>query len=165
MYLPYINYLSLCVCYFIYSSLYCGDSLCISYCDGSVSSLWFSRVSTSVVLIYSTRSGFSLFIHKAMLPRTLISTDAAPFTMLESHAHALDPPQRPTYLLLGRTLSILVNTKNGGDIYGTWGILLPCILHHTLQVSHLVVGISFGISLAMLHWIWDVLSSPVSAPT
>ena len=59
----------------------------------------------------------SLIVHKAILPRTLISTDAMLFTVLASHAHTLGPSQGPTYLPLGCNPSILVNTENDGDTY------------------------------------------------
>ena len=52
-----------------------------------------------------------------MLPRTLISVDAMPCTVSASHGHAPGPPQEPTYLPLGYTLSILVNTNNVGDAH------------------------------------------------
>ena len=71
----------------------------------------------SAVLMFSTRSGFSLFVHKAMLPRTLISIDATPCTVSASHAYAPGPPQGPTYLPLGRTPSTLVNTRSAGDAH------------------------------------------------
>ena len=67
--------------------------------------------------MFSTRSGFSLFVRKAMLPRTLISIDAMSGTASVSHVHVLGPLQGPTYLPLGHTLSILVNTKNIGDAH------------------------------------------------
>ena len=66
----------------------------------------------SAVLMFSTRSGFSLFVRKAMLPRTLISIDATPCTASASHAHAPGPLQGPKYLPLGCTPSILVNTNS-----------------------------------------------------
>ena len=68
-------------------------------------------------MMFSTRSGFSLFFHKAMLPRTLISTDATPCTASEFQAHTLDPPQGPTCLLLGHTPSILLDTKSDRDAH------------------------------------------------
>ena len=71
----------------------------------------------SAVLMFPTRFGFSLFAHKVMLPRALISADATPCTASASHAHALGPPQGPTYLPLGRTPSTLVDTNNVGDAY------------------------------------------------
>ena len=52
-----------------------------------------------------------------MLPRTLISINATPCIASASHAHALDLPQGPTYLPLGHTPSILVNTNNIGDAH------------------------------------------------
>ena len=52
-----------------------------------------------------------------MLPRTLSSIDATLCTASASHAHALGPPLGPTYLPLGRTPSILVNTNNVGDAH------------------------------------------------
>ena len=71
----------------------------------------------SAVLTFSTRSGFSLFIRKAMLPRTLTSIDATPCTALASHAHAPGLLQGPTYPLLGHTPSTLVNTNSDGDAH------------------------------------------------
>ena len=71
----------------------------------------------SAVLTFSTRSGFSLLVHKAMLPRTLSSIDATLCTASASHAHALDPPLGPLYLPMGRTPSILVNTNNVGNAH------------------------------------------------
>ena len=65
--------------------------------------------------MYSTRSGFSLFICKEMLPKTLTTTGAMPCTVSASHVHALGLPQGPTYLPLGHTPSILVDTNNDGD--------------------------------------------------
>ena len=73
--------------------------------------------STSVVLTFSTRSGFSLFFHRAMLPRTLSPIDATLFTASPSHVHALGLPLGPTYLPMGRTPSILVNSNNVGDAH------------------------------------------------
>ena len=52
-----------------------------------------------------------------MLPRTLSKTDATPCTALAFHAHALGLPQRPIYLPLGHTPSILVDTNNDGDAH------------------------------------------------
>ena len=72
---------------------------------------------TAAVLIVSTRSGLSLFVYKAMLPRILISIDAMLCTASASHAHAPGLPQRPTYLPLGCTLSLLVSTNNAGDAH------------------------------------------------
>ena len=71
----------------------------------------------SVVLMFSIRSGFLLIVHKAKLPRTLISTGATLCSASASHAHALSPLQGPTYLPLGCTPSTLVNAKNNGDAY------------------------------------------------
>ena len=109
-----MDFLSLYVSSFAYSSPYHGGSLCTSYCDGYVSSLWLLSAFTSVVLMYSTRSGFSLLVCKAILPRTLTTTDAMPCTISASYVYALDPPQGPTHLPLGCTLSILVDTNNDG---------------------------------------------------
>ena len=50
-----------------------------------------------------------------MLPRTLTTTDAMPCTVSASYAHAQGPPQGPTYLPLGRTPSILIDTNNDRD--------------------------------------------------
>ena len=52
-----------------------------------------------------------------MLPRIVSSADATLCTASASHAHTLGPPQGPTYLPLGHTLSTLVNTKNDGDTH------------------------------------------------
>ena len=52
-----------------------------------------------------------------MLPRTLSSIDATLCTASTSHAHALGPSLGPTYLPLGRTPSILVNTNNFRDAH------------------------------------------------
>ena len=52
-----------------------------------------------------------------MLPRTLISIGAMPCIVSESHVFALGLPQGPTYLPLGYTPSILVNTNNVGDAH------------------------------------------------
>ena len=52
-----------------------------------------------------------------MLPRTLSLIDAALCTASASHVHALGLSRGPTYLPLGRTPSILVNTNNVGDAY------------------------------------------------
>ena len=71
----------------------------------------------SAVLTFSTRSGFSLFVHKAMLPRTLTSIDAMPCTASASHVHAPGPLQGPTYPPLGHTPSTLVNTNSDGDAH------------------------------------------------
>ena len=73
--------------------------------------------STSVVLVYSTRSGFSLLVRKAMFPRTLTATDATPCTASASHAYALGPPHGLTYLPVGHTPSILIDTNNDGDAH------------------------------------------------
>ena len=86
-----------------------------------------------------------------MLPRTLTITDFMPCTVSVSHVYALGPPQGPMYLLLGHTPSILVNTKNDRDAQDASGVLLPHILHHTLLILDLVLGISCGIFLAMPH--------------
>ena len=69
------------------------------------------------ILMYSTRSGFSLVFYKAMLPRKLITTDIMLCTMSVYYVNALSPPQGPTYLPLGYTLSILVNTENIRDAH------------------------------------------------
>ena len=71
----------------------------------------------SAVLMFSDRSGFSLFVCKAMLPGTLILTDAKPCTVSASHVHAPGAPQGPTYLSLGRTFSMLVDTRSDGDTH------------------------------------------------
>ena len=69
--------------------------------------------------MFSIRSRFSLFVHKALLPGTLISADGMPCTASASHAHASGLPQGPTYLPPGHTPSILVDTKSDGDAYDT----------------------------------------------
>ena len=53
-------------------------------------------------------------VHKAIFPRTLILADAMLCTASASHAHAPGPPQGPTYLPQGHTLSILAGTNNSG---------------------------------------------------
>ena len=40
-----------------------------------------------------------------------------PCTASTSHVHATGPPQGPTYLPPGHTLSILVDTKSDGDAH------------------------------------------------
>ena len=100
-----------------------------------------------------------------MLPSTLITTDAKSFTASVSHEHALGPPQRPTYLPLGRTPSILVNTNNNGDTHDALGFILPHTLYYHPPISSLVRGISHGISLAISYLVQDVLLSLVAAPT
>ena len=117
----------------------------------ALSDFWHPSTSTSVVLTFSTRSGFSLFVHKAMLPRTLISIDATLCTASASHVHVPGPLQGPIYLPLGCTLSILVNTNNIGDAHDAWVFILLCTLHCHLPISDLVRGIGRGTSLAMLH--------------
>ena len=62
--------------------------------------------------MFSTRSGFFHIVHKEMLLRTLISSDATLCTASASYTYALGPPQGPRYLLLGHTLSILVSTNS-----------------------------------------------------
>ena len=52
-----------------------------------------------------------------MLLMTLTTADSTLCTALESHGYALGPPQEPTYLPLGCTTSILVNTNNAGDAH------------------------------------------------
>ena len=135
---------------------------CTSYYNGSVSSFWCPSTSTSAVLMFSTRSGFSLFVCKAMLPRTLISIDAMLCTASASHVHAPGPPQGPTYLPLGCTPSTLVNTNNVGDTHDAWVFTPLCTLHCHLLILDLARGISHGISLAMPHWIRDIPSSLVA---
>ena len=108
---------------------------------------------------------FSLFVHKAMLPRTLSLIDAILCTASASHAHALGPPLGPTYLLLGHTPSILVNTNNVGDAHNAWVSVLPHTWHCHLPILGLVWGIGLGTSLAMLRWIQDVPSSWVAILT
>ena len=125
-------------------------SLFTSYYDGSVS---FSDVQVHLhhfVLTFSTRSGFCLVIHKAMLPRThFISTDATFCTALASHVHTLGPPQGPTYLSLGHTLSILVSTNNVSNANDARVFTILCTLHHYLPILGLARGIGHGISIAM----------------
>ena len=67
--------------------------------------------------MYATRSGFSLLVHKAMLPKTLTKTDATPYTASASHVHALGLPQGPIYLPLGNNPFILSDANNDGDAY------------------------------------------------
>ena len=72
----------------------------------------------SAVLMFSTRSGFSLFVHKAMLPRTLSSIDAILCTASAFYAHALGLHfWDPHIFLWASTPSILVNTDNVGDAH------------------------------------------------
>ena len=71
----------------------------------------------SVLLMLSTSTRFSLVVHKAMLPGTLILAYAMPCTVSASHAHALGPPQGPIYLPLGHTLSTLASINNGGNAH------------------------------------------------
>ena len=160
-----MDFLSLCACTFSYSSPYHGVSLCISYFDGSVSSLWLPSTSTSVVIMYSTISRFLSFIHNAMFPRILTLTNAMLCIASASHAYALGPPLGITHLPLGHTPFILVSTNNDRDTHDSWGFLLPYIPPCILLISDMALGISHGIFLAMPLWIWDVLSSPVAAPT
>ena len=80
-----------------------------------------------------------------MLPRTFIATDSIPYTALASHSHTLRPPQGPIYLLLGHTISILINTNSVGDTYNALELLLTYILHFPLLISDLVLGIGHGI--------------------
>ena len=149
----YTDFLSLYVCTFAYSlPLYHGGSLLhILLWWLCQLSIWLLSASTSVVLMYSTRSGFSLSIHKQCFQGQLTTTDAMPCTASASHAHALGPPQGPTYLPLGHTPSILVNTNNDRDAHDAWGFVLPHILHCYLLISDLVRGISHGIFSAMPH--------------
>ena len=86
-------------------------------------------------------------------------------TISESHAHALGPPQGPTYLPLGPTPSILVNTKNSGDTHNASVFILPHTLHHHLLRLGLARDMGYVIFSTMPHWIWDVLSSLVEALT
>ena len=79
-------------------------SHCTSYYNGCVSLSDVQVHLRQYVLMFSTRSGFFLFVRKTMLPKRLISTDTMPYTALESHAHAPGSPQGPTYLPPGRTL-------------------------------------------------------------
>ena len=63
----------------------------------------------------STIAGLSLMVRKAILPRTVILADIMPYTASVSRGHAPGLPQRPTYLPLGHTLSILASTNNCGN--------------------------------------------------
>ena len=94
-----------------------------------------------------------------------ISTNHTACTMSASHAHALGPPQGPTYLSLGHTPYILVDNNNDGDAHDAWGFILPRTLHCLLPISDLVLCVGCGIFLAMPHWIQDVRLSLVAAPT
>ena len=78
---------------------------------------WHLSTSTSAVLMFSTRYGLSIFVHKAMLLRTLISIDTMPCTASVSHAHAPGPLEGPKYPLLGHTPSTLVNTNSDGGAH------------------------------------------------
>ena len=69
------------------------------------------------VLMFSTRSGFSLSVYKAMLPRKLTLIYATLCTASASHAYAPGPLQGPTYPPLGHTPSTLVNTNSDGDAH------------------------------------------------
>ena len=111
---------------------------------------WCPSTSTSVVLMFSTRSGFSLFVCKAILPRTLTSIHAMPYTASASHVHAPGQLQGPTYLPLGLTLSIFINTNNFGDAHNAWVFTLLCTLHCYLPISDLVRSIGCGTFLAIL---------------
>ena len=125
-------------------------SLCMSFYDGSVSSLTSEYIYVSCTdVLYQIWN--SPFIHKAMLPRTLSSIDAMLCTVSASHAHVLGLPMGPTYLPLGRTPSILVNTYNFKDAHDAWVFVVPCTQHYHLPISDLVRGIGCGTSLAMLH--------------
>ena len=84
-----------------------------------------------------------------MLPRILISIDATPCTALASHAHTSGPPQGPTYLPLGHTPSILVNTNNVRDAHNARVFTPLCTLHCHLPILDLAGGISYSIFLAM----------------
>ena len=108
---------------------------------------------------------FLSFVHKVMLPRTLIATDSMLYASSSSHMHAPGTPQGPTYLPVGSTLSILVNTNNIRDAHDAWGFFLLHILHCPLTISDLLLGVGCGIFWAMPHWIRDVLSSLVAALT
>ena len=131
-------------------------SLCTSYYNGSVSSLWYPSISMSVVLMLSTSTGFSLMVRKAILPRTLILADVMLCTASASHVHAPGLPQRPTYLPLGHTLSILAGTNNGGNTHNAWVSTLPHTLQCYLPISSLVLSAGHGIFSTMPHWIQDI---------
>ena len=137
-------------------------SLCTSYYNGSVSSLWHLSTSISVVLMLSTSPGFYLVVHKAMLPRTHILANAILCTELASHANAPGPPQGSTYLPLGHTLSILASTNNGGNAHNAWVSTLPHTLHHHLLILGLVLSAGHGVFLTMPCWRRDVPSSLVA---
>ena len=85
-----------------------------------------------------------------MLPRTLTSADATLCTASVSHTHALGPPQGPTYLPLGRTLSILVSTNNVADAHKE-GFILPYTLHSHLPISGLAKVFGHGIFSTIPH--------------
>ena len=99
--------------------------------------------------MFSTRSGFSLFFYKAMLPRTLISIDATPCIASASHAHALGPLQGPTYPLLGHTPSTLVNTNSDRDAHRCLSI---CSTSYSALPS---TYIGFG----KRRWLWYLFSN------
>ena len=151
MHLPYIDFLSLCACSFVYSSLCHGGFSLAHLFLMAPSALWRPSTFTSAVPAFSTRSRFFLFVHKAMLPRTLISIDATPCTALASPDHALHPPQGPTYLPPGHTPSILVNIRSTGDTHDAWVFTPLYTLHHHIPISDLARGVSHGISLATPH--------------
>ena len=113
--------------------------------------VWCPSTSTSAVLMLSTRSGFSHFFHRAMLPRTLISIDVIPCTVSTCYAHATGPPQRPTYLPPGHTPSTLAGTKSDRDTHNAWIYSLLYTWHHHLPISGLARGFGRGISWAMPH--------------
>ena len=83
--------------------------------------------------------------------RTLTSPDAKPCTVSASHVHTLGLPQGPTYLPLGYTPSILVNTNNNRDAHDAWGFILPHTLHYHLPILGVVRDSSHGLFLAMPH--------------
>ena len=125
-------------------------SLCIYFYDGSISLLTSEHIYVSCTdFLYQI--WISLFVHKAMLPRTLISIDATPCTASESHAHASGLLQEPTYPLLGRTPSTLVDTNSDGDAHNAGVFVLLCTLHCHLPILDLVRGAGHGTSLAMLR--------------
>ena len=72
---------------FEYLSPYYGKSLCTSYFGGSVSFLYLLSISTSAIMMYSTRSAF-LSVYIAMLPRKSTTTNAMLYTASVSPVNA-----------------------------------------------------------------------------
>ena len=152
MHLSYTDFFSLCACFLcILIAVLWWFLSCTFYYNGSISYLWCPSTSMSAVLMFSTRSGFSLFGRKAILPRTLISIDAIPCTASASHVHAPGPPQGPIYLPLGHTTSTLINTRSSRDAHNAWVSFLSCTQYCHLPISGLVRVFSHGTFWAMPH--------------